>query len=211
MPKIIKPADNVNCTKVFKEDNHGSVGREAQMNRHSLLFIAIGLIFIIVVSSFIVYTLSVPSGTSSGTLPSGALWQRSIENFAGSIAADDGKVFTSDNFDNLGCFDSQNGESIWNGTGDFFSGGLAVLGSQIYIGLEDRRVGCLDKNSGKLLWTFQNEQGPIAFLKGRLKSSLKMVDYLPYLTPLVPTMQPLGSFYGKQLRLGQVIRIVLGR
>ena len=113
------------------------------MNRRSLLFIVIGLILIILVSSFIVYNLSVPSGTSSG-----ALWQRPIENFAGSIAADDGKVFTADNFENLNCFDSQNGKSIWNGSGDFYSGGLAVFGSQIYVGLQERRVGCLDENTG---------------------------------------------------------------
>lgn len=164
--KIRKPADNVNSTKVFKEDKHGSIASEAQMNRRSLLFIVIGLISIILVSSLIAYELGFIKSSGPSANSSGALWQRPIENFANSLAADDGKVFTTDNFDNLNCFDSQNGKSIWNGTGDFYSGALAVLGSQIYVGLQNGRVGCLDENTGKLLWTFQNEPAPNSIFKG---------------------------------------------
>jgi len=79
------------------------------MNRRSLLFIVIGLISIILVSSLIAYELGFIKSSGPSANSSGALWQRPIENFANSLAADDGKVFTTDNFDNLNCFDSQNG------------------------------------------------------------------------------------------------------
>ena len=159
------------------------------MNSRSLLFIAIGLISIILTSSFIIYELgfirsSVPSGAAPSTKPqptptpaptlittpgtsSGALWQRPIENFATTLAVDDGKVFTTDNSGNINCFDSQNGKSIWNGSiGGFPSYGLEISGSQVYVGFQERQVGCLDENTGKLLWTFQNEQAPNRLFKG---------------------------------------------
>jgi hypothetical protein len=157
-----------NATTPLRKSEHGKYCKRSKMNRRSLSLIAIGLITIIVLSSVIAYELgfmrpSEPSGSSPRVL-----WQRPIENFANSLAVDDGKVFTTDNSGNVNCFDSQNGESIWNGSArkGFLSSGLAISGGKVYVGFKERSVGCLEENTGQPLWTFQNEQAPNRLFKG---------------------------------------------
>lgn len=129
------------------------------MKGRSLSFIAIGLISIIVVSSVIAYELgfirsSVPSGTSSGVI-----WQRPIENFANSLAVDNGKVFTMDETEGVvNCFDSQSGKSLWNSSlpgGGFYVSGLTVSGGKVYAGAWNDHVVCLDEATGNFQWSFQ--------------------------------------------------------
>ena len=134
------------------------------MNRRWLLFLAICLISTILASSLIIYEL----GLIGPSVPSGAPWQRTIENFAVNLAVVDGKVFTLDGTEgNVNCFDSQSGKSIWNSSirGGWRSQGLVISGSQVYFGFPNSQVGCLDENTGKLLWTFQNEQAPNRIFK----------------------------------------------
>ena len=147
------------------------------MNERSLSFIAIGLI-IIIIASFAIYELGfiksstpsipAPQPTLTPSAPFSLLWQRPIENFANSLAVDDGKVFTVDNLGNVNCFDSQNGKSIWNSSAreGFPSSVLEVSGGQVYVGFQERSVDCLDANNGQLLWAFQNEQIPNRIFKG---------------------------------------------
>jgi outer membrane protein assembly factor BamB len=121
------------------------------MNRRSLYFIAIGLISIIVVSSLVIYELTLTR--------SSILWQRPVENFAVSLAADDGKVFVLDvTAGVVNCFDSQSGRSVWNSSlpgGGFYVSGLVVSGGKVYAGAWDNHVVCLDEATGQFQWSFQ--------------------------------------------------------
>jgi outer membrane protein assembly factor BamB len=148
------------------------------MNRRSLSLIVIGLISIILTSSFIAYEVGfkraepepepepIPEPDSSPY--SGALWQRPIEHFAIDVAVDDGKVFMTDNSGNVNCFDSQNGESIWNGSlgreGGYHS--IVISESRVYVSFKRGRVGCFDEDNGTLLWSFQNPQAPNSISEG---------------------------------------------
>jgi len=126
------------------------------MKCRSLSLIVIGLVSIILATSFILYEIGFrKSSVSSGPF-SGALWQSPIEHFADSFAVDDEKVFTTDITGNIYCFNSQSGESVWNSTPrKYRSGDVVVSESRVYVGLGEGKVACLDESTGLLQWTLQ--------------------------------------------------------
>jgi len=128
------------------------------MNKRSVLFLAVCLLSIIIVSSFLLHEV----GFLRPDTYSGGSWQRPIEHFATTLAVDDGKVFVVDETEgNVNCFDSQNGKSIWNySLNTWRSGGIVISENKVYVGFPERKVACLDENTGKLQWTFENTQAP---------------------------------------------------
>jgi outer membrane protein assembly factor BamB len=71
------------------------------------------LILVVGSASFaILYERGAPTD-STETTPK-ILWQNDIENFASGFAVADGKVFSSDAWANVHCFDAENGKSLWN-------------------------------------------------------------------------------------------------
>lgn len=86
------------------------------------------------------------------------LWQNDIERFASDFAVADGKVFSSDAWGNVYCFDAQSGESVWNvSIGGYSNGGLplTVYDGKLYVGCRGSVVNKLDMNTGKLELSFQ--------------------------------------------------------
>jgi outer membrane protein assembly factor BamB len=122
------------------------------MKRRNLLIAAIGLAAIIVVSSLIIYENENP-GASTGS------WQRPIQNFATSIAADNDNVYVMDIFGNVQAFSTQTGSSIWNTTTTvgYFASGMVLSSDKVYVGGEVASVGCLDKASGEFEWSFYGQ------------------------------------------------------
>ncbi len=121
----------------------------------------VGLIAVIAVSLLIVYKNSILNSEGSGVA-----WQRNIQNFATSLAVDDGNVFTMDISGNVNCYDSQTGVPVWNGSVDgYFDSGLTVSNGRVYGGSELASVSCLDEETGQFQWNFMGWLGNSLYSK----------------------------------------------
>ncbi len=124
------------------------------MNRRILLVLAIGLVAIIVASSLIIYESGVlnPAGSSGS-------WQRTLENFATGLVADNDKVYIMDNFGTVSAYTTQSGGSVWktSSTIGYFASGLYLSSDKVFGGGSGASVGCIDKATGKFQWSFWGE------------------------------------------------------
>jgi outer membrane protein assembly factor BamB len=81
------------------------------------------------------------------------LWQNNIENFATSLGASKGNIYTIDTFGNIVCYDARTGDSVWKeNIGGYWAEGLVIYEDKVYGGTGSAIVGCLDKRTGRLLW-----------------------------------------------------------
>lgn len=127
------------------------------MSRRLSLFIAACLILVVVAASLVVLY---EKGflTDSNEPEPRILWQNDIERFASDFAVADGKVFSSDAWGNVYCFDAQSGESLWNASiGGYSNSGLplAVYGGKLYVGCRGSVVNRLDVNTGEVELSYQ--------------------------------------------------------
>ncbi len=91
------------------------------MNRTAAIFLSVGLIIVVAVSSFIVLNLALQPAPTPGSTD--IVWQAKIETNAENYIAANGKVFLADGLGNIHCFDAGNGESLWKlyaGGGDHY-------------------------------------------------------------------------------------------
>jgi outer membrane protein assembly factor BamB len=128
-----------------------------KLNRRFSLLIVVGLIVVVAAALLAVLYENGFLTNSTETEPT-ILWQSGIENFATDFVVADGKVFASDNWGNVYCFDAQSGESVWTASvGGFVAAGstIEVYEGKVYVGCRGSVVNRLDENTGKLELTFQ--------------------------------------------------------
>lgn len=127
------------------------------MNKRFSLFIAVCLILVVVAASLAV--LYEKGFLADSTEPEPRiLWQNDIERFASDFAVADGKVFSSDAWSNVYCFDAQSGKSLWNASiGGYSNNGLPleVYDGKLYVGCRGSVVNRLDINTGEVELSYQ--------------------------------------------------------
>jgi outer membrane protein assembly factor BamB len=127
------------------------------LNRRLLLFIALCLILVVVAAS-LAFLYEKGLLTESNKSTPKILWQNDLERFASDFAVADGKVFTSDAWANVYCFDAQNGKSLWNvSIGGYANNGLSleVYDGKLYVGRRDSVVNRLDMDTGEVELSYQ--------------------------------------------------------
>lgn len=127
------------------------------MNRSNSLFVAVMLI--LVVGSASLAILYDKGSQTDSTEPSPRiLWQSDIESFASDFAVADGKVFSSDAWANVYCFDAESGESLWNASiGGYSNNGLPleVYDGKLYVGCRGSVVHRLNMDTGEVELSYQ--------------------------------------------------------
>jgi len=89
------------------------------------------------------------------------------------------RVFASDNWGNVYCFDAQSGESGWTASVDSFVAAgstIAVYEGKVYVGCRGSVVNKLDENTGKLELKFQ---APVSTTYGS-KSAPDFTNYAAF-------------------------------
>jgi outer membrane protein assembly factor BamB len=126
------------------------------LNRRLLLFLGLSLV-IVVVASLILYIGSLPSFSSPDS--QSILWQTPIPHFATSFTIADGKVFVTDDWAYVQCYDENTGESIWNtslhypGYGDWPK--VTVYEGKVYASTGEGRVKRLNEDTGAVEMEYQ--------------------------------------------------------
>jgi outer membrane protein assembly factor BamB len=127
------------------------------LNRSSSLFVAVMLILIVGSASLAILYDSGHLTGSTKTTPR-ILWQTDIESFASDFAVADGKVFSSDAWANVYCFDAESGKSLWNASISGYSNNglpLQVYDGKLYVGTRGSVVNRLDMDTGEVELSYQ--------------------------------------------------------
>ena len=122
------------------------------MSRRLSLFIAACLI-LVVVAALLAVLYEEGFLTDSNEPEPRILWQNDLERFASDFAVADGKVFSSDAWANVYCFDAQSGKSLWNASiGGYANNGLPleVYDGKLYVGCRGSVVNRLDMDTGEV-------------------------------------------------------------
>ncbi|HSV48865.1 MAG TPA: PQQ-binding-like beta-propeller repeat protein [Candidatus Acidoferrales bacterium] len=92
----------------------------------------------------------------TGTTPqTDRLFEQSLQEFANTIAVDDGKYFLLDDKCNLSCLDAETGNLSWQtNLGHWRAGGILVKNGTIYYGTGAGAVQAIDEDTGDFLRSY---------------------------------------------------------
>jgi outer membrane protein assembly factor BamB len=127
------------------------------MDRRFALLLSLILIVVIVASLFF-YIASLPAVSSPDA--QSILWQNpQVQGFAKDFAVADGKIFVTDNYAYVQCFDESTGESIWNTSLHYADYGgqpvVKVYGGKLYASTGNGVVDRLNMNTGEIEMEYQ--------------------------------------------------------
>lgn len=149
------------------------------MKKSTLLMTAVGLIAIIVISSFAINVYvnkTKVNGTTKTPEPqSSTLWTYSpiSEYPTTTLAVDNDKVFTMGDYGNVNCFNSTTGKSLWNSSiNNDFASGMVISDGKIYCGAQTASVSCLNETTGKYEWAFTSGSFGVSYYDKQAPSKI---------------------------------------